>query len=185
MWAATEELSGPAAQVLRDLGVRFLAMPADVYRATTTTGTGSGLDVPAVDRFIEFPLPDGGRMPALIVDEQLGDAFTVEATDEILAESTPAEWAIQTIAELRLEQFEAPRSERRDQRSRLVAVPGLGAFDPRLAVELERMAATTEAIRFSPASDLSSATSTVEIEPSARTARRRRSLPRGASRTDR
>ena len=30
VWAATTELSGPAAQVLRDLGVRYLAMPADV-----------------------------------------------------------------------------------------------------------------------------------------------------------
>ncbi len=166
--AATKELSGPAAQVLRDLGVRYLAMPADVYRATTTTGTDSGVDVPPVDRFIEFPLPDGGRMPALIVDEQLGAAFTVDATDDVLAAGTPAEWAFRTIAELRLQQYDAPRAERGDQRSHLIAVPGLGAFDPRLAAELERVAATTEAIRFSVATDLTSRTSTFPVEPAPR-----------------
>ncbi len=163
VWPATSELSAPAAQVLRDLGFRYLAMPADVYR--TTVADDPGVEVPAVDRFVELPLPDGGSMPALIVDEEFGSAFTSDATDEILAESTPAEWAIQTIADLRLQQYAAPASLRREPRSRLIAVPGLGAFDPRLAAELERVAATTEAIRFSPANDLSSATATATVDP--------------------
>ena len=163
VWPATSELSAPAAQVLRDLGFRYLAMPADVYR--TTVADDPGVEVPAVDRFVDLPLPDGGSMPALIVDEEFGSAFTSDATDEILAESTPAEWAIQTIADLRLQQYAAPASLRREPRSRLIAVPGLGAFDPRLAAELERVAATTEAIRFSPANDLSSATATATVDP--------------------
>ena len=104
-------------------------------------------------------------MPSIVVDEQLGAAFTTKQTDEILAEWTPAEWAVQVIAELRLKQFDAPLAQQRDQRSHLVAVPDLGAFDPRLAMELERMAATTRAIRFSPASALSSVTATAPMVP--------------------
>ncbi|MCH9836128.1 hypothetical protein K0U83_10730 [bacterium] len=163
VWPTTTELSGPAAQILRDLGVRYLAMPTAVYRSTVTSGSETG--EPGVDRFIEFALPDGGRMPSIVVDEQLGAAFTTKQTDEILAEWTPAEWAVQVIAELRLKQFDAPLAQQRDQRSHLVAVPDLGAFDPRLAMELERMAATTRAIRFSPASALSSVTATAPMVP--------------------
>ncbi len=162
VWSTTSELSAPAAQELRDLGFRYLAMSSDVYR--TTIADDPDADIPAVDRFVELPLPDGGRMPVLVIDEQFGADFTTDTTDEILAASTPTEWSIRTIAALRLEQYAAPLGERRAQRSRLIAVPGLGAFDPRLAAELERVAATTEAIRFSPANQLTSATDAVEVE---------------------
>ena len=74
VWPATSELSGPAAQALADLGVRYLAIPAEVY-LTTVTDDPDG-DVPVIDRFIELSLPDGGRMPALVIDEEFGAVFT-------------------------------------------------------------------------------------------------------------
>lgn len=160
IWPATSELSAPAAQTLRDLGVRFLAMPGDVYQATIASDPTA--PVPSVDRFIQLPLPDGGEMPTLLLDEDLGAALTPDATDAILAAMTSTEWSIETIASLRLEQIAAPTDERLDERSHLIAVPGLGAFDPRLIVELERLSTTTDAIRFSSARDLTSNTATVD-----------------------
>lgn len=160
VWPATRAISAPAALALRDLGFRYLAMPADVY-LSTIAGDPDG-EVPAIDRFIEMPLFDGGRMPILVLDEELGSALGVEATDEILAAMTATEWTIQTVAGLRLGQYGAPPEVRDDARSHLLAVPDLGAFDPRLAVELERIAATTNAIRMVPASDLASSTASVD-----------------------
>ena len=159
VWAVTDELSGPAAQVLRDLGVRYLAMTADVYLKTVADDPAG--DVPALDRFIDLPLPDGGRMPVLVIDEEFGSAFTTEATDAVLADTTAFEWAISTVAGLRIDQYAAPSAQRRDRRSHLLAVPGLGAFDPRLVNALEGIADTTEAIRFRTAPELASNTSAI------------------------
>ena len=160
IWPATSELSAPAAQTLRELGVRFLAMPADVYQETIATDPTA--PVPSVDRFIQLPLPGGGEMPTLLLDENLGSALTADATGAILAAMTSTEWSVETIATLRLEQVAAPSDERLDDRSHLIAVPGLGPFDPQLIVELERLSTTTEAIRFSSARDLTSHTATVD-----------------------
>ena len=134
---------------------------------------------PRVDRFVELPLPDGGRMPALIIDEGFGAAFTVDATDDILAAGHPRGVGVPRPSPNSGCSSTALRvAERRDQRSHLIAVPGLGAFDPRLAVELERIAATTEAIRFSPASDLTSRDGARRRRARAATSRRRRSVAR-------
>lgn len=162
IWSTTSELSAPAAQTLRDLGVRYLAMPPDLYR--TTIGGGLDADIPAIDRFIQLPLPDGGQIPVLVLDEELGAEFTEQATAEIMAAMTPTEWAIETIAELRLGQYAAPAEERLDERSHLIATPGLGPFDPTLIGELERISTGTDAIRFAPAADLTSATASVATE---------------------
>lgn len=160
VWHPTTALSGEGAQVLRNLGVRYLAMTADLYESTIDD-TG---DLPDRDRFIPIVLPDGTTMPILLIDDELGAEFTTAASDATLSERTPVEWSVATVARLRLEQLDSPRSERFDARSHLIAVPGLGAFDPRLIEELERFARTTEAIRFSAGGTLTSNTDTVRLD---------------------
>ena len=166
VWLASEPLSAEGAQVLRDLGVRYLAMPADVYLATVANtaaedDTGSDpLELPTRDRFIELDLPDGSTMSILLIDDELGANFEAERTDEILAEQTPTEWALETVAQWRLAQYATPRLQRREQLSRLIAAPGFGTFDPTLVLALESFAEGTQAIRFTNASVLASVTDT-------------------------
>lgn len=184
VWLTTEPLSAAGAQVLRQtLGVRYLAMPADVYLETVAntepssgsgSGSGSGSDaddsidgLPARDRFVELDLPDGSTMPTLIIDDEFGAMFETQRTDEILAEQTPTEWALETVAEWRLAQYAAPRSDQRNRLGHLIAAPGLGAFDPTLLIALESFAERTDAIRFSPASGLASVTDRQEQPPGA------------------
>ena len=63
VWITQEPLSAAGAQVLRDLGVRYVVMSAQLYEATV------GGDLPATDRFVDIELPDGGRLPLLVVDD--------------------------------------------------------------------------------------------------------------------
>ena len=180
LWLATEPLSADGARVLRTLGIRYLAMPADVYASTIATtatsldpddgdddrdgdgdGDGDG-ELPQPDRFVELDLPNESTISVLIVDEEFGAAFEPDRTEEILAEQTPTEWALATVARWRLEQYEIVGLERRDRRSRLIATPGLASFDPTLLVALQDFADTTESIRFTTASDLASVTDAQE-----------------------
>ena len=87
LWIATEPLSGSGAQDLRDLGFRYLVMPAQLYTDTVAA------DLPDTDLFVEVALPDGGTLPLLLVD-QLSEQLTPAAADEILASSTATEWAV-------------------------------------------------------------------------------------------
>ena len=160
VWHPTTALSGQGAQVLRNLGVRYLAMTAELFEATIDD-TG---DLPDRDRFVPIELPDGTTMPILLIDEELGAEFTTDASDATLSERTPAEWSVSTVARLRLDQLHTPGRERFDARSHLIAVPGLGALDPRLIEELERFARTTDAIRFSAGGSLTSNTDTVRLD---------------------
>ncbi|MFK8023036.1 MAG: hypothetical protein AB8G26_03645 [Ilumatobacter sp.] len=160
LWHTTTPLSGEGAQVLRDLGVRYIAMTDDVYRQTVDDTD----DLPHNDRFVPVDLPDGTTMPILIVDTELGALFTEEATDAALRSKNEIEWSVLTVSRLRLEQADAPVRERNDARSHLLAVPGLGAFDPRLIDELARFAATTESIRFTDAASLASTTDLQQID---------------------
>jgi hypothetical protein len=162
VWLTTEPLSGAAAQELRDLGVRYLAMTPEVYRSTVTDSPSS--DLPTRDRFVEIELPNDAVMPVLLIDDELGAAFTPRATAEILADRTPTEWSIETIANLRLEQFGAPATEKNDLRSHLIATPDLSAPDARLLAELARIAGTTSTVEFVPARLLTSVTSTQRLE---------------------
>ncbi|MFT4656317.1 MAG: hypothetical protein ACJAXA_000157 [Candidatus Aldehydirespiratoraceae bacterium] len=158
VWLTTTELSGAGALVLRNLGVRYLAMPMDLYmRSVANDAEG---EPPAVDQFVEIELPDGSSMPIILLDQSFGAAFTRAATDEILANQTPLEWSVQTIAALRLEQYTSNLARQRQDRSHLVATPDLGPFDTRLLVELDRFASTTDAIEFTPAGMLTAVTST-------------------------
>ena len=157
VWLATEPLSGAGAQVLRILGVRYLAMPRAVYEATVAGETDERADL---DRFVELDLPDGSTISVLLVDDEFGATFTRDRTGEILAEQTPTEWALETVAAWRLEQYSTRPVDRRNRLSHLIATPGLDAFDPTLVNALESFATDTEAIRFTNASVLASVTDT-------------------------
>lgn len=159
LWLTNEPLSAEGAQVLRDLSIRYLAMPADVYAATVAADVVDA-ELPARDRFIELDLPDGSTIATLLIDDETGASFATDRTVEILAEQTPTEWVVETITQWRLEQYAAPRTERRDRRSRLVSAPDLAAFDPTLVNALETFAPRTDAFRFASPSALASITDT-------------------------
>jgi hypothetical protein len=162
IWLSTEPLSGAAAQELRDLGVQYLAMPASLYSSTVAESPSD--ELPDRDRLIEISLPNGAVMPMILIDDQLGSAFTPDATTEILTQQTSTEWAIETLALLRLEQFGAPSNEQRDARGHVIATPDLTAPDPRLIAELERIAAKTSTLDFVQASQLVSLTATQRLD---------------------
>lgn len=152
-WLVTTPISAEAAIELRDRAVRYMIMPADLFERSISS------DLPATDQFVEIDLGNGSVMPILVIDE-LGESFTRSATDDILDELNATEWSISTITRLRFEQYALPRSQGVLERSRILATPSLAEPDPRLIVELERLAETTSAIRFSAASELTGLTST-------------------------
>ncbi len=155
VWITADPLSGAGAQHLRDLGTRFVVMPAELYQDSIDD------DLPPSDRFVEAVLPDGGMLPLLVVDP-LATELTPAAADRTLARSTATEWAVGTLAEMLVDQAtdDATRSSLSDRssspprRSRVLTTPDLSSPDARLVRALEELAATTPAIRFSRASEL-------------------------------
>jgi hypothetical protein len=155
IWLTTVPLSAGGAQLLRDLGTRFIVIPADLYAETIDD------DLPPSDLFVEAALPDGGTLPFLVVGP-LAEELTPQAADRILARSTTTEWAVSTLGELLVEQADddAATSSAVDQptspprRSRVLSTPDLKSPDARLIGALEELATTTPAVRFSPASAL-------------------------------
>ncbi len=148
VWIATAPLSADGAQALRDLGTRMVVMTPELYLDTVDR------TLPATDQFVEIALPDGGALPLLVADP-LGIEFTEEATTATLEHQNGTEWSVTAISRLVLEQQAGSASV---QRSRAIATPDLTAPDPRLLIALERMAATTPGVRFSPASALTGLT---------------------------
>lgn len=150
VWIATDPLSAEGAQLLRDLGTRFVVIPDEVYASSIDD------DLPPTDLFVEAELPDGGTLPVLVVDP-LASELTVAAGERALAESTATEWAVETLAKLLIEQSgddaSAP-SASAPRRSRVLTTPDLSSPDTRLIGALEGLAATTPAVRFSPTSTL-------------------------------
>jgi len=164
VWLATKPLSAEGAQVLSDLAVRYLAMPVSVYESTVAN-TDPGGDVtepPTLDRFVELDLPDGSTIPILLIDDEFGSTFDERRTEEILAEQTATEWALETVAGWRLAQYAAPGTRGRDRLSRLIGTPDPATFDPTLLQALESFAKRTEAIRFTNASVVASVTDSQE-----------------------
>jgi hypothetical protein len=149
-WFATDPLSAPAAQELRDLGFRYIVMPQRTYRATVSP------TVPATDQFVNIALPDGGFLPLLVVDS-VADDLTTSAADRILLESTPVEWAVGTISSMILE---SQQGNARLGRSHVLSTPDLSTPDPRLLQGLEDLASTTADVRFSTAAALTGTTDT-------------------------
>ena len=149
VWMTTDALSAGGAQQLRDLGVRFVVMPAELYRNTVSA------QLPDTDLFIDAELPDGGTLPILIVDARTG-RLTRSAADDILTASTAAEWSVRTAATILVDRAEADvdRSGPPAQRSIILTTPDLATPDARLMAGLEDLVATTPSLRFTAASSL-------------------------------
>lgn len=149
VWMTTDALSAGGAQQLRDLGVRFVVMPAALYRATVSS------QLPDTDLFIDAELPDGGTLPILIVDARTV-RLTRAAADDILAASTATEWSVRTAATILIDRAEADidRSGPPAQRSIILTTPDLATPDARLLAGLEDLVATTPSLRFTAASSL-------------------------------
>jgi hypothetical protein len=148
IWITTVPMSGDGALQLRDGGVRFLVMPTELYRSTIDRR------LPRTDLFVDAELPDGDRLPILVVGA-LAEDLTTDAADAILEELTAAEWAVETLAELLLEQAEDDGARETPQRRSIaLSAPDLLAPDPRLVSALQEAATTTPSVRFGPASAL-------------------------------
>jgi Family of unknown function (DUF6049) len=160
VWITSEPLSAGGAQQLRDLGVRYVIMPSDLYRDTVSR------TLPATDLFVEAALPDGGTLPILVVDP-LAVELTPAAADDILEQVTPTEWAVETVAGILLEQRADDADElpgRPPERSRILTTPDLLAPDTRLLGGLEALVATTPSVRFALASSLIGVTDVQEVD---------------------
>ena len=162
VWIATDPLSSAGAQHLRDLGTRFVVIPASLYEDSISD------DLPPSDQFVEAELPDGGTLPFLIVDP-LASQLSTEVADEILARSTPIEWGVATLAAMLVEQAEDDstvastastpgRTSTPPRRSRILTTLDLAGPDARLISAMEQLAETTPTIRFSAASALTGVT---------------------------
>ena len=155
VWMTTDALSAGGAQQLRDLGVRFVVMPAELYRGTVSS------QLPDTDLFVDAELPDGGTLPILIVDAR-SLQLTPAAADEILATSTATEWSVRTAATILIDRTEADmeRIGPPAQRSLILTTPDLATPDARLLAGLEDLVATTPSLRFTAASSLIGVTDT-------------------------
>ncbi|HSL74268.1 MAG TPA: DUF6049 family protein [Ilumatobacteraceae bacterium] len=158
VWITADALSASGAQHLRDLGVRFVIVPAELYRATVEPS------LPRTDLFVDAELPDGGTLPVMVVGD-IADELDPRAADEILATATATEWSVATAARILVErdrddQFRAGAPVRR---SVVLTTPDLSAPDGRLLGALEVMAATTPSLQFVRASSLIGVTDTQRV----------------------
>jgi hypothetical protein len=159
VWITSDPLSAGGAQHLRDLGTRFVVMPAAVYEDSIDD------DLPPTDRFVAAELPDGGTLPFLVVGP-VAEQLTQRSADRILAESTAVEWSVETLVEMLVEQAldDAEASSRGGRpatpprRSRILTTPDLTSPDARLLQALTELAATTPSVRFTNASALTGVT---------------------------
>jgi hypothetical protein len=109
-----------------------------------------GAPPPTTDQFVEIELPEGGRLPLLVLDP-VGLRFA-DGVNPVLA---PTEHAVRHAAQLLLESVLARNSGRR---SRILAGAGFGPLDAPLVAEFERVAATTPDLRFTLGSTLTGLT---------------------------
>jgi hypothetical protein len=162
VWVTTDALSAGGAQLLRDLGTRFVVISPELYADTISD------ELPPTDRFVEAELPDGGSLPFLVVDA-LSEQLTPTAADRILSRSTPIEWAVETFTEMLVEQADedgraatpTARPSAPPRRSRVLTTPDFSSPDPRLLQAMTELVATTPSVRFTPASALTGVTDVV------------------------
>jgi hypothetical protein len=155
VWITSDPLSAGGAQHLRDLGTRFVVIPAAVYQDSIDD------DLPPTDRFVAAALPDGGTLPFLVVGP-VAEQLTQRSADRILAGSTAVEWSVETLVEMLVDQAlddaEASSGGGRPatppRRSRILTTPDLTSPDARLLQALTELAATTPSVRFTSASAL-------------------------------
>lgn len=155
VWMTTDPLSAGGAQQLRDLGVRFVIMPAALYRSTVDAV------LPETDLFVDAALPDGGTLPILVVDPRARE-LTPAAAAEILATSTATEWSVETAAEILIDRSRADVDDPGPaaHRSLVLTTPDLSSPDAGLLGALEDLVATTPSLRFASASSLIGGTDT-------------------------
>ena len=155
VWMTTEELSAGGAQQLRDLGVRFVIMPAALYRSSVDPV------LPETDLFVDAALPDGGTLPILVVDPRASE-LTPAAATATLATSTATEWSVQTAAEILIDRNRADIDDPGPaaHRSLVLTTPDLSTPDATLLGALEDLVATTPSLRFTAASSLIGGTDT-------------------------
>ena len=158
VWITTDELSGAGAQQLRDLGVRFVIMPAGLYTETIDS------TLPETDLFVDAALPDGGTLPLLVVDPLVAE-LTPRAADAILRSATPTEWAVEAAARILLAGTDADDATPGPpaRRSLVLTTPDLSAPDARLLSALDTLSATTPSLGFVRASSLIGLTDTQAI----------------------
>lgn len=158
VWITTDELSGAGAQQLRDLGVRFVIMPAALYTETIDSA------LPETDLFVDAALPDGGTLPLLVVDPLVAE-LTPRAADAILRSATPTEWSVEAATRILLAAAEADDATPGPpaRRSLVLTTPDLAAPDARLLTALDDLSATTPSLEFVRASSLIGLTDTQAI----------------------
>ncbi len=154
VWITTDALSSDGAQHLRDLGVRFVVVPAALYADTVDA------NLPETDLFVDAALPDDGILPLLVVDP-LAEQLSTDIADAILESSTPTEWSVATAARLliardRVDAVGRPAA----RRSVVLATPDLLAPDARLLGALDQLTTTTPSLQFTRASSLIGLTDT-------------------------
>lgn len=154
----TAALSAGGAQHLRDLGVRFVIMPDELYRETISS------DLPESDLFVDIELPEGGTLPLLLVDE-LSEELTTTAADEILQSATTTEWAVTALTDMLLEQARDDRAGTGPppRRSRVLTTPDLLPPDTRLLNGLLELTETTPSASFTETSTLIGSTDVQQV----------------------
>ena len=143
-------ISASGAQLLSNIGVQALLMTPDRYDSVI------GGPRPDTDRLVDVALPDGDTLPLLLTDPASND-FSTAAADRALADATPTEWAIETVAGIVLDHRSQGRNTRR---TRVLALSRFRPPDPRLVNALDAMAATTPDVRLIAPTELIGTTDT-------------------------
>ncbi len=160
VWMTDEPLSAQGAQQLRDLGTRIVIMPAALYRDSVAPR------LPERGLFVDAELPDGATLPIMVVDP-LSAELTTSAADEILVNSTPAEWSVQTASRILIDRDDLDANAPPARRSLILTAPDLATPDGRLLGALVELATTTPSLRFAAASSLIGVTDTQQVGNSA------------------
>ncbi len=166
VWMTDEPLSAQGAQQLRDLGTRIVIMPAALYRDSVAPR------LPERGLFVDAELPDGATLPIMVVD-LLSAELTTQAADEILVDSTPVEWSVQTASRILIDRDDFDDRDDLDanaptaRRSLILTAPDLATPDGRLLGALVELAATTPSLQFAAASSLIGVTDTQQLGNSA------------------
>lgn len=165
VWIARDPLSSQGAQLLHDVGTRLVIMDPDVYRASVAAAPAR------TDLFATTALADGDSLRLAVIDP-IGRDLTSTAADRILADTTPVEWAVATLARMLVDQTASDAADATSsampipvtERARVLATPTFDAPDQRLVAALESIAATTPAVRFTDAATLAEVTDVVQVD---------------------
>ncbi len=156
VWMTTDALSAGGAQHLRDLGVRFVIMPAELYRETVSP------QLPDTDLFVEAELPDGGttadpgrRHPHDPAHTSCRRRRPGDLDSHGMVGTRPPRPSSSTATRpMRTTAAHLPNA------ASILTTPELATPDARLLAGLEDLVATTPSLRFTAASSLIGVTDT-------------------------